>query len=155
MQEINIGRAATATGVSAKMIRHYEEIGLIPRAYRTASGYRLYTEKDLHTLRFIRQARNLGFPIEHIRALLNLWQNQRRTSRKVKELAMSHLRELDERIQELQEMKGAISHLVKNCHGDDRPDCPILDGLADATNSRPINRKNNRRHDLRKKTPGK
>lgn len=127
---MNIGQAARASGVSAKMIRHYEEIGLIGKAQRTGSGYRVYADTDVHTLRFIRQARNLGFPIEQIRDLLGLWKNQRRTSRKVKELALLHIAELDERIRELQEIKQTLSHLVHHCHGDERPDCPILDSLA-------------------------
>lgn len=131
MQAMNIGQAAQASGVSAKMIRHYEEIGLIPKASRTGSGYRLYSGNELHLLTFIRQARNLGFSIEQIRELLNLWQNKRRNSRKVKELALNHLRELDERIRELQAIRAAISHLAMHCHGDDRPECPILDGLAE------------------------
>lgn len=127
---MNIGEAARASGISAKMIRHYEEIGLMPRAVRTASGYRVYENKDLHVLSFIRQARNLGFGIAEIRDLLSLWQNKGRTSQKVKELAMNHIGELDERIRELQEIRQVILHLANHCHGDDRPDCPILDGLA-------------------------
>ena len=127
---MNIGEAARASGVSAKMIRHYEEIGLIPKAGRTASGYRVYADGDLHVLRFVRQARNLGFAIDRIRDLLGLWQNRRRSSRKVKALALNHIAELDERILELQEIRQAIAHLAAHCHGDERPDCPILDGLA-------------------------
>lgn len=130
MSEMNIGQAAKASGVSAKMIRHYEEIDLIPGAQRTAAGYRIYQDKDLHILRFIKQARTLGFSIEQIRELLNLWQNRRRTSRKVKELAMSHLEELDARIEGLNAMRSTLAHLASHCHGDDRPDCPILDGLT-------------------------
>ncbi|MBI1422132.1 MAG: Cu(I)-responsive transcriptional regulator [Gammaproteobacteria bacterium] len=127
---MNIGQAAQASGVSAKMIRHYESIGLIARADRTGSGYRIYSSTDLHLLTFIKQARNLGFSIDQIRELLNLWQNKRRSSRKVKELATSHIQELDERIRELQDIRQALSHLARHCHGDDRPECPILDGLA-------------------------
>lgn len=130
MSEMNIGQAAKQSGVSAKMIRHYEEIGLIPNAHRTAAGYRVYQNKDLHVLRFVKQARNLGFSIEQIRELLNLWQNKRRTSRRVKALAMNHIQDLDERIEGLQEMRSTIAYLANHCHGDDRPDCPILDGLA-------------------------
>lgn len=129
-EDMNIGRAARASGVSAKMIRHYEDIGLIGRAGRTAAGYRVYGAADLHTLRFIRQARTLGFSIEQIKELLGLWRNQRRTSRKVKELAMLHIAQLDARIEELQEIKETLSHLIACCRGDNRPDCPILDGLA-------------------------
>jgi MerR family copper efflux transcriptional regulator len=127
---MNIGEAARVSGVSAKMIRHYEDIGLIPKAGRTTSGYRVYSDTDLYVLSFIRQSRNLGFSIDRIRDLLGLWQNKRRTSQKVKELALNHLQELDERILELQEIRQAIAHLADHCHGDDRPDCPILDGLA-------------------------
>jgi len=147
MIEMNIGQAAKASGVSTKMIRHYEEIGLIPKARRTVSGYRIYVERDIYTLHFVKQARNLGFSIEQISDLLNLWQNKRRTSRKVKELAMKHIQLLDERIRELQEIKDVISHLAHHCHGDDRPDCPILEGLE---NGNLINltkvKKNNARH---------
>jgi len=134
---LNIGAAAAASGVSAKMIRHYEEIGLLPRAKRTDAGYRTYSANDVHTLRFIRQARNLGFPIAQIENLLALWQNHRRPSRKVKELAHDHIRELDERIREMQDMKRALETLAKHCHGDDRPECPILDGLGQAENKVP------------------
>ncbi len=95
---MNIGEAAQASGVSAKMVRHYEEIGLIPRARRTLAGYRMYSESDVHTLRFIKQARNLGFSIEQIEQLLKLWQDRRRPSRKVKALAQEHIRYLEERI---------------------------------------------------------
>ncbi len=126
----NIGQAAAASGVSAKMIRHYEEIGLVPRARRTDSNYRTYSEADVHTLRFIKQARNLGFPIEAIGKLLTLWRDHRRPSRKVKELALAHVQELEARIRELQTMKHTLEHLAKHCHGDDRPDCPILEGLT-------------------------
>lgn len=129
MPGMNIGQAAKGSGVSAKMIRHYEEIGLVPAAQRTAAGYRVYQDKDLHIFRFIRQARILGFAIEQIKELLNLWQNKRRTSRKVKELAMNHIEELDRRIEGLKEMRATLAHLANHCHGDDRPDCPILDSL--------------------------
>jgi Cu(I)-responsive transcriptional regulator len=131
-QALNIGTAAKASGVSAKMIRHYEEIGLIPKARRTYSGYRTYSEKELHMLRFIRQARQLGFSIKQIEALLGLWQNRRRASATVKRLALEHVAELDRKIQEMQAMKATLEQLAVHCHGDDRPDCPILDGLADA-----------------------
>jgi Cu(I)-responsive transcriptional regulator len=130
MQEMNIGQAAEKGGVSAKMIRHYETIGLLNPARRTASGYRVYTESDVHTLRFIKQSRNLGFSMQQISNLLDLWRNQRRTSRKVKELALTHMEELDDRIRELQQIRQALDHLVNHCHGDERPDCPILEGLA-------------------------
>ena len=128
--DMNIGQAACASGVSAKMIRHYEDIGLIGKADRSAAGYRRYGETDLHTLRFIRQARALGFPIEQIRELLGLWRNQRRASGRVKALAQQHIVQLDDRIRELQQIRQTLSHLIACCHGDSRPECPILDRLA-------------------------
>ena len=131
MSEMNIGQAAKGGGVSAKMIRHYESIGLIQSARRSMSGYRVYDDSDVHTLKFIKQARNLGFSIEQIKDLLDLWRNRRRTSKKVKELALKRIQELDERICELQELRQTLNHLVQHCHGDERPDCPILHGLAD------------------------
>jgi MerR family gold-responsive transcriptional activator of gol and ges genes len=130
MMQMNIGEAAKHSGVSAKMIRHYEGIGLIPKASRTYSGYRTYSGKDVHTLRFIRQARNLGFSIKQIEELLGLWRNQRRSSSKVKALALAHIAELDARIVELEAMKRTLHSLAMHCHGDDRPECPILEGLA-------------------------
>jgi len=146
-QNINIGQVARESGVSAKMIRHYETIGLLNEPLRTDAGYRVYGAVDVHRLRFIRQARNLGFPMEQIKELLGLWQNQRRTSKKVKELALKHLAELDERIRELQEIKHTISYLVDHCHGDDRPECPILDGLATPHHEiKTINVKNRKRN---------
>jgi len=129
---MNIGEAAAASGVSAKMIRHYEDIGLVPRAKRTIANYRRYSGSDVHTLRFIKQARGLGFSIEQIQQLLALWQDRRRRSRKVKELALAHMRELEQRIQELRDMKQTLERLAKHCHGDDRPECPILERLAAA-----------------------
>ena len=128
---MNIGEAAKASGVSAKMIRHYERVGLVPDASRTDAGYRQYGDKDLGTLRFIRRSRDLGFSIEQIRALLGLWQDRRRPSREVKALAQEHIRELDIKLRELQAMKATLAHLVHCCHGDDRPDCPIIETLAD------------------------
>jgi Cu(I)-responsive transcriptional regulator len=127
---MNIGEAAKASGVSAKMIRHYESVGLFPEAARTESGYRQYTDKEVSTLRFIRQSRDLGFSIEQIRALLGLWQDRKRPSRQVRALAQAHIEELDEKLKELQAMKATLEHLVHCCHGDDRPDCPIIDTLA-------------------------
>ncbi|MEY4562972.1 MAG: transcriptional regulator, MerR family [Pseudomonadota bacterium] len=128
---VNIGAAATASGVTAKMIRHYESVGLLPEAARTESGYRQYTEADIHTLRFVRQSRDLGFSIEQIRELLGLWQNRKRPSRQVKALAEAHMAELDAKLAELQTMKASLAHLVNCCHGDERPECPILDNLAE------------------------
>ena len=127
---MNIGEAAKATGVSAKMIRHYESLGLFPEAARTEAGYRQYTDKEVSTLRFIRQSRDLGFSLEQIRELLGLWLNRKRPSRQVRALAQAHLEELDEKLKELQAMKATLEHLVHCCHGDDRPDCPIIETLA-------------------------
>jgi Cu(I)-responsive transcriptional regulator len=127
---MNIGDAAQASGVSAKMIRHYEEIGLVPKVARTDAGYRIYSERDVHLLRFIRQARVLGFSMKQIADLMGLWLDQSRPSRKVKQLANEHIAELDAKIHELQAMKSTLQHLAHDCHGDNRPDCPILDALG-------------------------
>jgi MerR family copper efflux transcriptional regulator len=127
---MNIGQAATASGVSAKMIRHYESVGLFPEAARTEAGYRQYTEREVNTLRFVRHSRDLGFSIEQIRELLGLWQDRARPSRQVKALAQAHIAELDAKLRELQAMKETLQNLVHCCHGDDRPDCPIIDTLA-------------------------
>ena len=131
MQAMNIGQAATASGVSAKMIRHYEQVGLFPEPDRTDAGYRQYNAKEVHTLRFIRQARDLGFSIPQIGELVGLWQNRRRPSRQVKALAEAHIQELQQKAQDLLAMKATLEHLVQCCNGDDRPDCPILESLAD------------------------
>ena len=127
---MNIGEAAEATGVTAKMIRHYEQIGLIRAAGRTGSGYRVYGPKDLSTLSFIRRARDLGFSIAQIRDLLTLWQDRARASADVKRIASAHIDEMKAKMQLLQEMVHTLEHLSAHCHGDDRPDCPILDDLA-------------------------
>ncbi len=129
---MNIGDAAKASGVSAKMIRHYESVGLFAQAARTDAGYRQYGDRDLSMLRFIRRSRDLGFSIEQIRELLGLWQNRRRPSRQVKALAQAHIEELEQKMVELAAMKATLDHLVHCCHGDDRPDCPIIETLADA-----------------------
>ena len=126
----NIGEAAKLTGVSAKMIRHYEGIGLIPAAGRTFAGYRLYGDADLNRLRFIRRARSLGFSIKHIESLLSLWSDPKRASRDVKRLAQSHADELERKILEMQAMQRTLRDLAHRCHGDERPDCPVLDDLA-------------------------
>ena len=126
---LNIGQAAAASGVSAKMIRHYEEVGMLPAARRTESGYRQYGEAEVQTLRFIRHSRDLGFSLAEITELLSLWQNRRRSSRQVKALAQAHIEELNEKLKELQAVKSTLEHLVHCCHGDDRPDCPIIDTL--------------------------
>jgi MerR family copper efflux transcriptional regulator len=126
---MNIGQAARASGVSAKMIRHYETIGLIPRAARSLAGYRHYGEADVQRLAFIRHARNVGFATGEIRELLSLWQNRRRSARDVKRLAAEHLAEIEARIAELQSIAATLAHLLAHCHGDARPECPILDAL--------------------------
>jgi Cu(I)-responsive transcriptional regulator len=133
---LNIGAAAQASGVSAKMIRHYEGIGLIPKARRTVSDYRVYSGTDVHMLRFIRHARDLGFAMPQIAELLRLWRDQRRPSREVKRVALGHIAELERKIGELQAMKATLEHLTAHCHGDERPECPILDELA-ATHATP------------------
>jgi MerR family copper efflux transcriptional regulator len=128
---MNIGQAATATGISAKMIRYYESINLIPPGRRSDSGYRVYGDNDLHALRFVKRARTLGFSLEQIRELLSLWQNKERASADVKTIAMGHVAELNQRITELTEMRDTLQTLAACCHGDNRPDCPILQSLAD------------------------
>ncbi len=129
-EPVNIGVAAERSGVSAKMVRHYESLGLLPRVQRTDSGYRQYTEADVHTLRFIRRARDLGFSMAEIAELVGLWQNRRRASSSVKRIAQKHMDELAQRIDAMQGMQRTLATLVGCCHGDDRPDCPILDDLA-------------------------
>lgn len=131
MEILNIGEAAQASGVSAKMIRHYEAIGLLPRAQRSNANYRIYGPQDVHNLRFIHRARSLGFRLEDIRELLALWRNRQRSSAQVKKLALAHVAELEEKIAAMQEMAETLKHLAQHCHGDDRPDCPILEQLAD------------------------
>ena len=126
----SIGRAAELSGVSAKMIRHYEQLELIPPAARTLGDYRVYTAGDVHTLRFVRRARDLGFAIDEIAELLALWHDQRRASKEVKRLALKHVAELDSRIEELQSMRATLVDLAAHCHGDARPECPILDDLG-------------------------
>jgi Cu(I)-responsive transcriptional regulator len=130
---MNIGEAAQASGVSAKMIRHYESIGLFAAPTRTDAGYRIYGDREVHLLRFIRHSRDLGFSLAQIRALLGLWQDRARPSREVRALAQAHLAELEAKLAELQAMQTTLQQLVRSCHGDDRPDCPILDTLADSS----------------------
>lgn len=127
---VNIGAAARLSGVSAKMVRHYEALGLLPRVTRTDSGYRQYGEADVHTLRFIKRARDLGFSMAEIAELVTLWQNRRRASASVKRIAQGHADELARRIEAMQAMRRTLLQLLHHCHGDERPDCPILDDLA-------------------------
>lgn len=129
-QPMNIGQAAKASGVSGKMIRYYESIGLIAPARRTESGYRIFSDKDIHTLRFIARARGLGFSVEQMGNLLALWQDRHRASADVKAVAQAHIEELEGKIKKLQDMRQTLEHLVNHCHGDERPECPILSDLA-------------------------
>lgn len=130
MDSMNIGEAATESGVSARMIRHYESVGLLPAAARTSAGYRQYTPTDVHMLRFIRHSRELGFSIDQIHELLSLWQNRTRRSREVKALVRAHVQELNQKLDSLQAVKTALENLARCCRGDDRPDCPIIEALA-------------------------
>ena len=132
MSALNIGPAAQRSGVSAKMVRHYESLGLLPKIARTDAGYRQYGEKDVHTLRFIRRARELGFSMAEIAQLLKLWQNRRRASADVKRIALAHAADLQRRIDEMTAMQRTLERLASCCHGDARPDCPILDELGSA-----------------------
>ena len=135
---MNIGDAAKATGISAKMIRHYESVGLVAAALRTDAGYRQYSNVDIHTLRFIRHARDLGFSIAEIGELVSLWHDRSRSSRQVKALASAHIQALDDKARELLAMKATLEHLVHCCRGDDRPECPILASLADDETTVPV-----------------
>lgn len=130
---MNIGQASKASGVSQRMIRHYELIGLIPKAARRDSGYRDYDERDVHTLNFIARSRDLGFPIEEIGKLLALWRDRTRASAEVKSLALARVEELKKKERELREMRRTLEELARSCHGDARPDCPIIETLATAS----------------------
>lgn len=130
---MNIGQASRHSGVSAKMIRHYESLGLVPGVARSQAGYRQYDEATVHTLRFIRRARDLGFDTREISTLLQLWRNMRRSSAEVKRVALEHAADLQRRIAALQSMQRTLTRLAQCCHGDQRPDCPILDDLAGPT----------------------
>jgi MerR family transcriptional regulator, copper efflux regulator len=127
---MNIGEAARRSGVSAKMVRHYESLGLLPAVARTDSGYRQYSEAEVHTLRFIKRARDLGFSMEEIGQLVGLWQNRRRASASVRRIAQKHADDLAQRIAAMQAMQKTLQHLIHCCQGDERPECPILDDLA-------------------------
>lgn len=129
---VTIGAAARLSGVSAKMLRHYETLGLLPTVARTDSGYRLYSEADVNSLRFIKRARDLGFSMAEIAELVSLWQNRRRASVSVKRIAQKHLDDLTQRMAAMQAMQRSLLQLLQHCHGDERPDCPILDDLAGA-----------------------
>lgn len=127
---VTIGDAAKASGVNAKLIRYYESIGLIPEAGRSASGYRLYSPAEVHVLRFVKRARGLGFSIEQIQTLVGLWRDRDRSSAEVKRVVQTHIDELEAKITELAGMRDSLRRLADACHGDDRPNCPILHDLA-------------------------
>ena len=127
---MNIGQAAKASGINSKLIRHYESIGIIPKAARTESGYRIYSDTDINILTFVRRARSLGFSMKEIKKLVSLWRNRSRASADVKAMTQSHIKALEEKIHELETLKNTLQHLARNCHGDNRPDCPILQNLA-------------------------
>lgn len=129
---MNIGQAAQASGVSAKMVRYYESIGLVAKAGRTGAGYRQYSDNEVQTLRFIKRARDLGFSLERVKTLLGLWEDRDRKSADVQKLARQYIAELDQDIEKLQSIRSQLQHLAHCCHGDERPGCPILDDLARA-----------------------
>lgn len=135
---MNIGQAAKASGVSAKMIRYYEQTGLIPKADRRDSGYRDYSSSDVHMLRFIRRSRDLGFSVAEINDLLSLWRDKSRQSADVKRIAQAHIAQLKERIESLEQMAATLGTLVDCCAGDDRPDCPILADLEEPSGEREV-----------------
>lgn len=127
---MNIGQAAKASGVNAKLIRHYESIGIIPKAQRSEAGYRIYSEADVHILEFVKKARGLGFSMKEIKKLVSLWRNKSRASSEVKALALAHVKEMEQKIAELDSMVQTLKYLSKHCHGDHRPDCPIIENLS-------------------------
>jgi len=129
---VHIGTASERSGVSAKMIRHYESLGLLGKVRRGDGGYREYSQADVHVLRFIKRSRELGFSMAEIANLVGLWKDKRRASAKVKQIAQQHLLDLSQRVAALQEMQRSLQHLIEGCSGDERPDCPILDGLSGA-----------------------
>lgn len=130
MKMVTIGEASKQSMVSMKMIRHYESVGLLQEPVRTEAGYRLYAEQDIHVLRFIHRARSLGFSLEEIKILVSLWQDQSRSSSSVKKIANAHIAQLNQKIQEMISIRDTLTDLAAHCHGDSRPDCPILDSLA-------------------------
>lgn len=129
-KKLTIGQASAASGVHAKMIRHYESAGIVPKARRSQADYRLYSADDLHVLRFIKRARDLGFSMKEIKTLLSLWRNRNRSSADVKAMTLAHIAELERKIEQLRSMSEALQNLAHCCHGDDRPTCPILESLA-------------------------
>lgn len=126
---MNIGEASALSQVSAKMIRRYEEQGIIPKAKRSEAGYRQYSENDVHILKFVKRARELGFSMKDITQLLSLWRNKNRSSAQVKTIASKHIKELERKLSEIESILHTLTHLVHCCHGDNRPDCPILEEL--------------------------
>ena len=143
---MNIGQASKASGISAKMVRYYESIGLLPQAGRTGGGYRNYAPDDIHRMRFIRRARDLGFSFERVRELLKLWSDQKRSSGKVKALALAHIGELETRATELNELIRTLRHLADTCDGSNRPDCPIIEELESGTPSCATKQRRNPHH---------
>lgn len=127
---MNIGQAAEASGISAKMIRYYERVELIPAAARTESGYRIYSDTDIHTLKFLHRARSLGFSVKQMQELVSLWRDRSRTSANVKSVALAHVAKLEDKIDALQAMRETLQHLAAHCHGDHRPDCPIIEDFS-------------------------
>lgn len=128
---MNIGEVADLSQVNSKSIRRYEELGIIPKAGRSMSGYRMYSMNDVHILRFVKRARELGFSMKDIKQLVSLWRNKNRPSSQVKSIAKKHVDELEKKLAEIQGMLTTLNQLVKHCHGDDRPDCPILNDLGE------------------------
>lgn len=126
---MNIGEVAAKSEISSKMIRRYEEQGIIPKAGRSLSGYRMYSDKDVHILKFVKRGRELGFSMKDLKQLVSLWRNKSRPSSQVKTIAQKHKAELEKKLNEIQGMLGTLNHLIHHCHGDERPDCPILDEL--------------------------
>lgn len=126
---MNIGEVAEQSDINSKMIRRYEELGIIPKAGRSLSGYRQYSQNDVHILKFVKRSRELGFSMKDVKQLVSLWRNKNRPSSQVKIIATKHINELEKKLAEIQSMLGTLKHLTKNCHGDQRPDCPILDEL--------------------------